>query len=44
MALPPVLLIPIEYVLYRRRVSGRAIAGTVISFVGVALLFGIVGG
>lgn len=39
MALPPVLLIPLEYLIYRHRVSRRGIAGTVIAMVGVALLF-----
>lgn len=39
MALPPVLLIPIEYVAYGRRVSRRGIAGTVVAICGIALLF-----
>lgn len=39
MALPPVLLIPLEYVIYRRRVSTRGVVGTVIAMAGVALLF-----
>jgi len=39
MALPPVLLIPLEYVLYRRRISNRGIAGTLIAMVGVAFIF-----
>ena len=39
MALPPVILIPLEYVFFRRRVSPRSIVGTVVAMVGVALLF-----
>jgi drug/metabolite transporter (DMT)-like permease len=39
MALPPILLIPMEYLVYRRRVSRRSIGGTVLAMVGVALLF-----
>jgi drug/metabolite transporter (DMT)-like permease len=39
MALPPVLLIPIEYLVYKRPVSPRGMAGTAVAFAGVALLF-----
>ncbi|MEZ4642405.1 MAG: DMT family transporter [Chloroflexota bacterium] len=39
MALPPVLLIPLEYVVYKRRVSGRGMAGTAVAILGVALIF-----
>lgn len=39
MALPPVLLIPLEYVLFRRRVSRRSVMGTGLAMAGVALLF-----
>ena len=39
MALPPVILIPLEYIFFRRRVSPRSIVGTVVAMVGVALLF-----
>lgn len=39
MALPPVLLIPLEYLVYRHHVSRRALSGTVIAMAGVALLF-----
>jgi drug/metabolite transporter (DMT)-like permease len=39
MALPPVLLIPVEYIIYRRPVSPRGILGTMIAFAGVALIF-----
>jgi drug/metabolite transporter (DMT)-like permease len=39
MALPPVLLIPLEYALFRRRVSRHSIVGTGLAMAGVALLF-----
>ena len=39
MALPPIILIPIERVLYGTRVSKRGIIGTVIAVSGVALIF-----
>ena len=39
MALPPVLLIPLEYLIYQRRVSRRSVTGTVVAMAGVALLF-----
>lgn len=39
MALPPVLLIPVEYVVYRRPISARGLVGTLIAIGGVALLF-----
>ncbi|MCA9959157.1 MAG: DMT family transporter [Anaerolineales bacterium] len=39
MALPPVLLIPLEYVVYKRRVSGRGMVGTAVAILGVALIF-----
>ncbi|MCA9933576.1 MAG: DMT family transporter [Ardenticatenaceae bacterium] len=42
MALPPVILIPLEFVLFKRRVSGRAVVGTAVAMLGVALLFNIV--
>jgi drug/metabolite transporter (DMT)-like permease len=38
-ALPPVLLIPLEYLVYRRPVSGRSIAGTLLAFIGMTLIF-----
>jgi drug/metabolite transporter (DMT)-like permease len=38
MALPPVLLIPIGYVLYKERVSKRGVIGTIVAFAGVALI------
>jgi drug/metabolite transporter (DMT)-like permease len=39
MALPPILLIPLEYLLFRQRVSARGLIGTVMALGGVALLF-----
>lgn len=39
MALPPVLLIPIGYLLFRERVTRRALVGTLVAFGGVAALF-----
>lgn len=39
MALPPILLIPIEYLVYKRKVSHRGIVGTFAAIVGIALIF-----
>jgi drug/metabolite transporter (DMT)-like permease len=39
MALPPVMLIPISYVLFKERVSKRGIVGTILAFAGVAIIF-----
>lgn len=39
MALPPVLLIPVEYFTTRKPVSLRGVAGTLLALFGVALLF-----
>ncbi len=39
MALPPILLIPLEYALFRQRVSPRGLVGTMVALGGVALLF-----
>lgn len=39
MALPPIILIPLSYVLFRERVSWRAVVGTLLAFTGVALIF-----
>lgn len=38
MALPPILLIPIEYIIYKRKVSPRGILGTIIAITGVILI------
>lgn len=39
MALPPVILIPMEYLIFHRRISRRGMTGTLIAMSGVALLF-----
>lgn len=39
MALPPVLLIPLEYFILRKPVSLRGVMGTAVAMLGVALLF-----
>lgn len=39
MALPPVLLLPMEYLVYKRPPSRRGVAGTLVAFAGVALIF-----
>jgi drug/metabolite transporter (DMT)-like permease len=39
MALPPIILIPLEYIIYKRRVSPRGLIGTLMAMIGVALLF-----
>jgi drug/metabolite transporter (DMT)-like permease len=39
MALPPILLIPIEFLVYGQRVSRRGILGTIVAITGVALIF-----
>ena len=38
MALPPVILIPLEYLIYRTPVTARSLAGTLIAFGGVTLI------
>jgi drug/metabolite transporter (DMT)-like permease len=39
MALPPVLMLPISYFIFRERFGWQAIAGTVVAMAGVAVLF-----
>lgn len=39
MALPPIFLIPIDYFVFKNKVSGRAVLGTVIALAGVGILF-----
>jgi drug/metabolite transporter (DMT)-like permease len=39
MALPPIILIPLEYAIYRHRVSRRGAIGTIVAMAGVAMLF-----
>jgi len=38
MALPPILLIPIEYIIYKRKVSTGGVAGTIVAIAGVVLI------
>lgn len=39
MALPPIFLIPIDYIFFKEKVSWRAILGTLVALSGVAILF-----
>jgi drug/metabolite transporter (DMT)-like permease len=39
MALPPVFLLPISYVVFKERFGWQTIAGTIVAIVGVGLLF-----
>ncbi|MDD2921890.1 MAG: DMT family transporter [Anaerolineales bacterium] len=39
MALPPVIVLPISYFLFKEKVGWQAIAGTLLAIVGVAVLF-----
>ena len=39
MALPPVLLLPISYFVFKEKIGWQALAGTVLAIVGVAILF-----
>lgn len=39
MALPPVILLPISYFIYKEKVGWQAVAGTVLAIAGVAVLF-----
>lgn len=39
MALPPILLIPMEHFVFKRKVSRRGVTGTIVALVGVAILF-----
>lgn len=39
MALPPVILIPLTYLVYKERVSGQGLVGTALAVGGVALIF-----
>jgi len=39
MALPPVIVLPISYFVFKEKVSWQAIAGTLLAIVGVAVLF-----
>jgi drug/metabolite transporter (DMT)-like permease len=39
MALPPVIVLPISYFIFREKVGWQAVAGTVLAIAGVAVLF-----
>jgi drug/metabolite transporter (DMT)-like permease len=39
MALPPVIVLPISYFVFKEKVGWQAIAGTLLAIVGVAVLF-----
>ncbi len=39
MALPPIILIPVERLLYKRPISVRSVVGTAVALMGVALIF-----
>jgi drug/metabolite transporter (DMT)-like permease len=39
MALPPVILLPISYFIFKEKIGWQAIAGTLLAIVGVAVLF-----
>jgi drug/metabolite transporter (DMT)-like permease len=39
MALPPVILLPVSYFIFKEKVGWQAIAGTLLAIVGVAVLF-----
>jgi drug/metabolite transporter (DMT)-like permease len=39
MALPPVILLPISYFVFKEKIGWQAVAGTVLAIIGVAILF-----
>lgn len=39
MALPPVIVLPISYFIFKEKVGWQAIAGTLLAIAGVAVLF-----
>jgi EamA-like transporter family. len=39
MALPPLIVLPISYFLYKEKIGWQAILGTALAIAGVALLF-----
>jgi len=39
MALPPIFLLPISHYVFKEQITGRAIVGTLVAVMGVALLF-----
>jgi drug/metabolite transporter (DMT)-like permease len=38
MALPPVIVLPISYFIFKEKVGWQAVAGTVLTILGVAIL------
>jgi len=39
MALPPVIILPISYFVYKEKIGWQAVLGTVLAIAGVAILF-----
>jgi len=39
MALPPVLILPVSYFIFKEKIGWQAIAGTIVAIAGVAILF-----
>jgi drug/metabolite transporter (DMT)-like permease len=39
MALPPVIILPISYFVFKEKIGWQAVLGTVLAIVGVAILF-----
>jgi drug/metabolite transporter (DMT)-like permease len=39
MALPPVIVLPISYFVFKEKIGWQAIAGTILAIIGVAILF-----
>jgi drug/metabolite transporter (DMT)-like permease len=39
MSLTPVLLLPVSHILFKEKITSRAIVGTLIALLGVVLLF-----
>ena len=39
MALPPVIILPVSYFIFKEKVGWQAIAGTILAIIGVAILF-----
>jgi drug/metabolite transporter (DMT)-like permease len=39
MALPPVILLPVSYFVFKKKISWQAILGTILAIVDVAVLF-----
>jgi drug/metabolite transporter (DMT)-like permease len=39
MALPPVIILPISYFVFKEKISWQAIVGTILAITGVTILF-----